>query len=376
MLKNYFEIDENQTVGSFLKEVKDKKNTQYIILKTLPKSFVDIRTISLRLHNREEKLKNLKKTLSKTLTSDKSELVSFLIESGDRVVETKDGYYDFLDALSDILEAEHEFLKQKISTVTRKEIFALNEKDKISTARNIFLKNRVNILPIIEKDLSVIGELRPMDLMAYALHQAESDRADFYNQNYENASTMNMAVSNISNKKPITIDKEMSVKDAIKIFISKKIPSLIVTENNDKLYTVISYKDIFKQVKKDVEVLGYSVEYVGSEDLFEDEFDLIQDYTEKAIKKISTISPYNKLKLTFKEHGKSEGSHMKKIEVNMILSHGKKIIHFDKDVSGGTSDEEHNDKRKEKRNLPQAVMEGLSVLIKKVKEEKEKEKKR
>ena len=227
-----------------------------------------------------------------------------------------------------------------------------------------------------KKDLSVIGELRPMDLMAYALHQAESDRADYYNQNYENASTMNMAVSNISNKKPITLDKEMSVKDAIKIFVSKKIPSLIVTENNDKLFTVISYKDIFKQVKKDVEVLGYSVEYVGSEDLFEDEFDLIQDYAEKIIKKISTMSPYNKLKVTFKEHGKSEGSHMKKIEVNMILSHGKKIIHFDKDVSGGTSDEEHNDKRKEKRNLPQVVMEGLSVLVKKVKEEKDKEKKR
>jgi len=104
MLKNYFEIDENQSVGSFLKEVKDKKNTQYIILKTIPKSFVDIRTISLRLHNREEKLKNLKKTLSKTLSTDKSELVSFLIESGDRVVETKDGYYDFLDALNDILQ--------------------------------------------------------------------------------------------------------------------------------------------------------------------------------------------------------------------------------------------------------------------------------
>lgn len=376
MLKNYFEIDENQTVGSFLKEVKDKKNTQYIILKTIPKSFVDIRTISLRLHNKEEKLKNLKKTLSKSLSSDRGELVNFLIESGDRVIETKDGYYDFIDALNDILAGEHDFLKSKISSVTRKEIFALNEKDMISTARNIFIRQRVNILPIIDKDLKISGELRPMDLMAYVLHQAESDRADFYNQNYENSPTMNMSVSNLANKKPITIDKDMSVKDAIKIFVSKKIPSLIVTESGDKLYTVISYKDIFKQVKKDLEVLGYSIDYVGSDDLFEDEFDLIQDYVEKSIKKISNMSPYNKLKVTFKQHGKSEGSHMKKIEVNMILSHGKKILHFDKDVSGGTSDEEHNDKRKEKWNVPQVVMEGLNVLIKKVKEEKEKDKKK
>lgn len=376
MLKNYFEIDENQTVGSFLKEVGDKKNMQYIILKTTPKSFVDIRTISLRLHNREEKLKNLKKTLSKFSGKNNEDLLTFLIESGDRVVETNDGYYDFLNALSDIQERDFPFLKSKISALTRKEIFALNEKDKISTAKNIFLKSRVNLLPIIEDgSLKIAGELRPMDLMSYVLHEAESDRADYYNENYEK-STMNMSVSNLSNKKPITIDKDMSVKDAIKILVSKKIPSLIVTENNDKLYTVFSYKDIFKQVRSDVMVLNYSVEYSGSDALFEDEFDLIQDYVEKAIKKISTISPYNKLKVTFKEYGKSQGGHMKKIEVSFVLSHGKKIIHVDKEIAGGTSDEEHNDKVKGKWNLPSVVLESLSILVKKVKEEKEKEKKR
>lgn len=376
MLKNYFEIDENQTVGSFLKEVTDKKNMQYIILKTSPKSFVDVRTISLKLHNRDEKLKNLKKTLSKFSGKSKDELLSFFIESGDRVIETSDGYYDFFNAMSDILEKDFPFLKSKISSVARKEIFALNEKDKISTARNIFIKQRVNILPIIEDKLEVVGELRPMDLLSYALHNAESDRADYYNDNYENATTMNMAVVNIANKKPITIDKDMTIKDAIKIFLLKKIPSMIVTEGGDRLYAVLSYKDIFRQVKSDVEVLNYTIEYSGSDALFEDEFDLIQDYVEKAIKKISTISPYNKLKVTFKEFGKSEGSHMKKIEASFVLSHGKKIIHIDKEIAGGTSDEEHNDKVKGKWNVPSVVLESLSILIKKVKEEKDKEKKR
>lgn len=372
MLKNYFEIDENQSVGYFLREVKEKKNMQYIILKTTPKSFVDVRTISLKLHNNDEKLKTLKKFLSKISTKDKDVIFNFFIESGDRVVESDLGYYDYINALEDILAKDLPFLKDKISTISRKEIFALNEKDKISTAKNLFIRERINMLPIIGDKLKVEGELRPIDLLSYALREAENSGGDFYNENYE-TSTMNMAVSNICNNKPITVDKDMTIKEAIKILILKKLPSLIVTENSDKLFTVLSYKDVFKQVRSEVK-LRYTIEYNGSDCLYEDEFDLIQDYVEKAIKKISDISPYNKLKVGFKEYGKSQGSHMKKIELSMVLSHGKKIIHIDKELQGGTSDEEHNDKVKVKWNVPQVVLESLSILVKKVKEEKEKEK--
>jgi len=119
MLKNYFEIDENETVNSFLKEVNEKKNSQYIILKTKPKTFIDIRTIALKKRDMNEKIKNLKKPLSQCNGSNKDDFFNFLIESGERVIETPNGYYDFLDALKDIKEHNFDFLKNELTNTTR-----------------------------------------------------------------------------------------------------------------------------------------------------------------------------------------------------------------------------------------------------------------
>ncbi|MCA9495743.1 MAG: CBS domain-containing protein [Nanoarchaeota archaeon] len=372
MLKNYFEINENATVGTFLKELNDKKNMQYIILETSPKSFVDIRTIGLKVHHLNEKLKGLKKSLAWVNAKSQEEKLNFLIDSGDRVIETQDGFYDFIDALKYIQENDFDFLNKKIcDNVLRKEIFALTQNDMISTARNLFIKKRINLLPVID-NLKLIGEVRTMDFLIANLFDSSKDKSDYYNDKIAD-SALNMPIENLINEKPITIENTEKIKNALNLMINKKLASIIVTEG-ENLYSILSYKDIFRYVKKGLEKSKYTIEYIGSSDVYDDEFDLIQDYAEKSMKKISNMSNYDNLRVSLKLHGNSEGSHQRKISVKLLLSHGNHVLHIDKEIVSGSSDEEFNDKVKGSWNVPQTVQEAFNALEKQVKEEKRKNK--
>lgn len=369
MLKNYFEIDENETVRSFLKELSEKKNSQYIILEGEPKYFVDVRSIALKIKNSDEKLKNLKKPLSKVEGNEILDYVKHIIESGDRVIEINSGYFDFINALEYIIKQDYNFLNLPISDLKIKEIFALNSKDKISHARNLFLKNRINILPVID-DTKIVGEIRPIDLLVNELFSDKIGKANFYDSK-KDQSLWDLPIENISNKKPHTIEHTLTIKDVITKMISKKLPSVIIS-SNDEIYGVISYKDIFKLVKKDQEIDTYNIEYNGVGDLYEDEFDLIQDMADKAMIKITKLSQYNHLKISFKTHGNTQGTHKKKFEIKALISHGNKVLNVEKEISRGTSDEEYNDRVNINWNTPQMVQEVLSILERKVKEEKRK----
>ncbi len=369
MLKNYFEVEQDLSMKGFLKEIKEKKNSHYIILNTEPVSFVDIRTVALKISNLNEKLKGLKKTIAQSTGKNEQEHLNFLIESGDRVVKVNDEYYSFIEALQEILNLDPSFLEEEIDNIDKKEIYAINEDDKISSARNLFLQKRVNILPVIE-GLKVIGELRPIDLLVTHLYDPESENSNYYNEKYKD-NVLNLSITNLINTRPITLSKDKKIKQLVEIMVNKKLPSIIITDN-ENLYSIISYKDIFKLYKKDIEKSKYIISYVGGSDLYEDEFDLIQDYAEKSMKKISKISKYDDLKLSFKVIGEKDASHQKKIEAKLLLSHGNNVIQIEKQIIEGTSDEEFNDKVKGKWNVPQLVQEALSVLEKKVKDEKDK----
>lgn len=370
MLKNYFEIEEEVKIKNFLKEIKEKKNSHYIILNTNSQSFVDIRTIALKASNLNEKLKGLKKKLTTTQDNTPKNLLNLLIESGDRVIKSWDGYFDFIDALEEIINLSPSFLEQKIENIEKKEIYALNENDKISSARNLFLQKRINLLPVI-KGLDVIGELRPIDFLVTDLFEQQEKTTTLYNEKYSDT-LLNLPIGNIINPKPITIHNNNKIKELIQLMIHKHLPSVIITDENEKLYSIISYTDIFKLYKQDMQEPKYIIEYQGSSELYPEEFDLIQDFAERTMKKISNFSNYDNLKINFKTIGEKDTGHMKKIQIKTLLSHGNNIINAENEISPGTSDETYNDKNKQRWNIPLMAQETLDVLEKKAKQEKNK----
>lgn len=370
MLTSYENIDESTNVGNFMREVKEKKNFNYVILNTEPKSLVDLRTLSLKSHNPQEKLKNIKKSLSKTDSKSLSDLVSFFINSGERIIETPEGYYDFTNMLELILEDKPSFLDKKLqSEVIRDEIYALNLTDKITTARNFFIDKKINLLPVID-GMKVIGEVRTQDLLAIGLFDVESYNKDYYNPNKEE-SAFNMSIQNIMNSKPHTIQSKNTIKDALKLMIEKKLPALIVCNNFD-LYSIISYSDILKMYFAGNQKNKFEIEIVGGDTLFEDEVYSIKKFAQRTMNKITKISDYDHLKITVKPIGNTQGTHRKKVELRFVLSQGKKIIAVDKEIVTGTSDENFNDKVKKNWNIPQMAQEAFDILEDKVKTEKNK----
>ena len=371
MLRNYFEVDEDASVTGFLKELNEKKNYQYIILDTDKGHFVDLRHIALNVTNAGEKLKNIKKTLSKCEGNSDLEHLEHIIKCGDIVIETNNGIYDFLDAIKWILEQNFGFLDEPISNIDKKEIYALEGDEKISTAKKILIDNKVNILPIIDPDLNVVGEVRTNDFLASDLFSNDfSGKGGFYNVKYDK-STMNMSTSNLMNGKPHLIDKNLKIRDVVKLMSEKSLPSVIIGDSN-KLHSIISYKDVFKIIKNSLSSPSYSIEFVGSSNLYENEFDIIERAAKKSMEKISKMSGYNNLKVTFKVLGNTFGSHQKKIHMKFLLSAGKKVIYLDKEISTGTSDEVYNDKKKDSWNIPQMASEAFRTLENKVKSEKNK----
>lgn len=366
MLTNYYSINENSTVGSFLRETKEKKNMHYIILETQPESYVDIRTVGLKVHNPQEKLKSMKRTLPRADTTDSKELLHFLIESGDRVVKCPEGYFDFLHALEHIYNAKPDFLKNSLKTDVRMEVYALNPEDKLSTAKNILIHKRINLLPVID-GMKIVGELRTQDLVNSSLFN-NTHESGLYDNKDQNL--FNLPVTNLMNKRPLTLPHTATIGDAIKLMIDKKVPSIIVTKDENKLYSIISYKDIFKFIRKNADKPSFKVELIGTKELFDDETEMIHNFAESTMKKIRKISEYGLLRIFIKTHGNTEGTHQRKATIKLSLSKGNRVHNVEKEISSGTSDETYNDRVKSDWNIPKVVQEALAVLEKKVRTEK------
>ena len=304
--EEYTIYEQEENIRSFLKNNKDKNNIHYLILNTIPFSFVDIRSLALKISNTDEKLKSLKQTMPRTDLQEIEQKVNFLIKSGNKVIETSQGFFDYFDALSFIIKKDFDFLYEKLENYEKKKIFALQPSDSIAFTRKLFTEEKIGHLPIID-DLKLSGEVRLCDLLTQDLF--DTQKISKFDQR-QTEPTINNEVLAIANTKPLTLDYQNTIKDLIEIMIKKRVSSVLVLKN-EELFSVISYKDIFKKYMELEEKVDFSLEFVGLKDLYEDEKNLVEQYSEKTMEKIATISKYDNLKLTLKLIGQDSG-HQKK----------------------------------------------------------------
>jgi CBS domain-containing protein len=367
MLKNYYKINEESTVGNFLKEINDKKNSRYIILED-EKSYIDFKEIALNVKDANEKLKTLKRPLSKCDSNNNIDYLNHLIESGELVIKTQTGIFDLTDAYKQILEKDYKFLNESIESVNnRHEVFALNENDMISSAKALFKEKKTNLLPVI-KNLEIIGALRPIDLLVNELFKnGNHDRGSYYTEKPD--SLLNLPISNIYNKTPLKVSKTTNLKQALEIMSKKSLPSIIVTQNetSNEIYSVFSYKDLFRLLRNENKKDLYTLEIVGGGKLYEDEYELMDIYSRRIMDKIVKMSEYDNLKLTIKTIGNTIGSHLRKIDLKLLLSHGNHIISLEKEIHSSISDEDLHSHQKENWNIPkmtQELLKSLEIMVK------------
>jgi hypothetical protein len=107
---------------------------------------------------------------------------------------------------------------------------------------------------------------------------------------------------------------------------------------------------------------NYNLEITGASNLYEEDLTVVKKFADNFMKKISRFSNYDNLKITFKPIGNIEGSHKRKIDARLMLSHGKKVLTLEKQISTGTSDELTNNKVKENWNIPLLVQDTFRSL--------------
>ncbi len=323
MIKNYFDTDPDKTISFVLKKAGEKKHSNFIIVNTIPKSFVDINNLALSMKSEEEKIRNFIQTIPKQTNESETDT---LIKSGTRLILTKDDIiFDFVNALESI---KNSIENQKIASLPQKKINTLMIHHPISYAKSMLSKKKISILPVIDDNSNIIGEVRPIDLLLSYSKEKIHHKTNDINQ---------IKVLNIANKNPITIDMNLSIKSAIDTMIKKQLPSIIVSKNKTVLHSIITYKDIlkiYKHAKSSHSEKNKNIEFTKTDGLYPDEIEALNKYFKRIMNKISKISNYNLLKITTKELGAKELSgHKKKIEINIRLSSENNILKMKKEIS-------------------------------------------
>lgn len=360
MLKNYYLIDENKSVENFLKNKNDKKNMLYIILDTNPETFVDSTDLALKVHNLQSKLKTIKKTLPTIENVLKNrDKIKFLLDSGQKICKINGKYYDIFEALTYIQKQEPIFLKNSLSKTKRKEIFVLNLTDKISQAKKILTEKKFSILPVINENNEIVGEIRTFDLLVGNLYNISSNDKNFYSKKYENT-IQNLSISQIMNTKPLILNIHKKIKNALNLMLTKKIPEIITCDENQRIFSIVSYKEIILEYLNQYEDKKYSFEIVGMENLLENEKIKIEKSLNRFLRRISKSLDDSNLKIYIKSIHSSKNKGLNdttkyELKIN-LFSKNQKPLHYEKNLDFQKKTQEYN------RNITKILNEGLKSI--------------
>lgn len=176
----------------------------------------------------------------------------------------------------------------------------------ISEASAKMKAEKVHRLPVLDDDRRLVGVISEKDILLAAPSPASTLSA--YEINYL---LSKLKVKNIMSRHPVTITKDTTVEEAVRLMVENDLSCLPVMDNSF-LVGIVSKSDMFKIL---LEMLGAKHEGVRVEALVEDKVGVVAGLSEKFtasginILSFGTIDgPKDKLKvLTFKlEHATEE----------------------------------------------------------------------
>ena len=142
----------------------------------------------------------------------------------------------------------------------------------ISDASAKMKAEKVHRLPVLDDDRRLVGVISEKDIMLAAPSPASTLSA--YEINYL---LSKLKVKNIMSRNPVTITKDTTVEEAVRLMVENDLSCLPVMENNF-LVGIISKSDMFKIL---LEMLGTKHEGIRVEALVEDRVGVVAGLTEK-----------------------------------------------------------------------------------------------
>jgi acetoin utilization protein AcuB len=107
-----------------------------------------------------------------------------------------------------------------------------------------FSKTKFHHLLVVENE-KLFGVVSDRDLL-----KALSPKIGTAAEKINDVATLNKKVHQIMSRKPICIQQEQSVHDAIALFLDNNISCIPVVDSNNSPVGIISWRDILKTIKK------------------------------------------------------------------------------------------------------------------------------
>ena len=142
----------------------------------------------------------------------------------------------------------------------------------ISEASAKMKAEKVHRLPVLDDDRRLVGVISEKDIMLAAPSPASTLSA--YEINYL---LSKLKVKNIMSRNPVTITKDTTVEEAVRLMVENDLSCLPVMENNF-LAGIVSKSDMFRIL---LEMLGTKHEGIRVEALVEDKVGVVAGLTEK-----------------------------------------------------------------------------------------------
>jgi len=132
----------------------------------------------------------------------------------------------------------------KVSKLMSENIVTVEMEDRLSKVKDIFNKTNFHHLLVVDSG-RLIGVISDRDLL-----KSLSPKIDSIAATTMDLACLNKKVHQIMTRKPISINSDASVKDAIDVFNTNKISCIPIISNEGNPVGILSWRDIMKALGK------------------------------------------------------------------------------------------------------------------------------
>jgi predicted transcriptional regulator len=142
-------------------------------------------------------------------------------------------------------------MSKKVRDIMRHDVYTIKEDQKISDLLNFFVEKDISGAPVTGKDNTLTGIITPIDVFEQ-IHEYPSyidamtymvaiDCEGLADSNIE--SLLERQIKELMTKHVVTVEADLSILKAAKIFSKKKFKKIPVVEN-DKLVGILTHRDM------------------------------------------------------------------------------------------------------------------------------------
>jgi acetoin utilization protein AcuB len=128
----------------------------------------------------------------------------------------------------------------KISSIMTKRVVTVEMDDSLRVISEIFANVRFHHLLVVEKN-KIFGVISDRDLL-----NASSPFLNTLSEQSRDVNTLRIKAHQIMSRKLVTVTKEASLEDAVRLLLRKNVSCLPVTSPNGRIEGIVTWKDLIK----------------------------------------------------------------------------------------------------------------------------------